>query len=158
MSADQDKEECLSLIKEFNEWKKCLSYLAERRKTKIGLAARMETEASFSLGYPPRDVEYTPSPSPSHSVKIGGAGPDAYLLVPVRVPKLFSSRVKYDLWIDNHGDSILQDSFESREEAIRKVVKKLIEEEFGSYALVFVDEFKLLNPPPPRPSPLLENK
>ena len=148
MEANQDREECLSLIKELNEWKQCLTYLAERRKTKIGLELRMETTVSFSLGYPPRDVEYTPSPSPRHSVEIGGTGPQSYLLVPLRVPKLFSSRLKYDLWIPNHGDAILVDSFESREEAIRKVVTRLIEEEFGYYTLVFCDEFKRLNPPP----------
>ena len=148
MEANQDREECLSLIKELNEWKQCLTYLTERRKTKIGLELRLETTVSFSLGCPPRDVEYTPSPSPRHSVEIGGTGPQSYLLVPLRVPKLFSSRLKYDLWIANHGDSILVDSFESREEAIRKVVTRLIEEEFGYYTLVFCDEFKRLNPPP----------
>ena len=66
----------------------------------------------------------------------------------VRVPKLFSSRLKYDLWIANHGDSILMNTFESREEAMRKVVTKVIKEEFGYYTLVTCDEFKRLNPPP----------
>lgn len=139
--------ECRWLIQELGAWSRCLAPLAQQRHSKIGLAVSSEMHVSFALGVPPHDVEYEPGPAPRHCVDICGADIQLLKLVPVKVPGLLSSKFIYDLWAPNHGDAVDHGSFQSREEAVREVIKRVIAEEFGYYTLVFRDEFQRLAPP-----------